>query len=129
MLRLSLLTPARQDGLSAAELTKRKVNKQILLEGAAAFNLKPKVGLQFLSDHGVIYADPAMPREESLARFFKTTPRLDKKLLGDFISRPDQLEVLRAFMHLMEFDGVRLSLSRFLERLLTRCVRKSFAMR
>ena len=49
-----------------------------------------------------------MPREESLARFFKTTPRLDKKLLGDFISRPDQLEVLRAFMHLMQFDGVSL---------------------
>jgi brefeldin A-resistance guanine nucleotide exchange factor 1 len=49
-----------------------------------------------------------MPREESLALFFKTTPRLDKKLLGDFISRPDQLEVLRAFMHLMHFDGVSL---------------------
>lgn len=52
-----------------------------------------------------------MSREESLARFFKTTPRLDKKLLGDFISRPDQLEVLRAFMHLMEFEGVRFSWS------------------
>lgn len=85
----------------------RKTNKQVLLEGAAAFNLKPKVGLKFLEEHGVIYSDPAMPREESLARFFKTTPRLDKKLLGDYISRPDQLEVLRAFMHLMEFDGVK----------------------
>lgn len=47
-----------------------------------------------------------MSREESLARFFKTTPKLDKKLLGDYISRPDQLEVLKAFMKLMEFDGV-----------------------
>lgn len=56
----------------------------------------------------MIYSDLAMPRAESLARFFKTTPRLDKKLLGDFISRPDQLEVLRAFMGLMEFDGVSL---------------------
>lgn len=110
------LTRARQDGISAAELTKRKVNKQVLLEGAAAFNLKPKVGLQFLSDHGVIYADPEMPRAESLARFFKTTPRLDKKLLGDFISRPDQLEVLKAFMHLMEFNGVRRVFPRSLSR-------------
>lgn len=49
-----------------------------------------------------------MSREESLARFFKTTPKLDKKLLGDYISRPDQLEVLKAFMKLMEFDGVSL---------------------
>lgn len=51
-----------------------------------------------------------MPRAESLARFFKTTPRLDKRLLGDFISRPDQLDVLRAFMHLMDFEGVRFTL-------------------
>jgi brefeldin A-resistance guanine nucleotide exchange factor 1 len=95
---------------SADELSVAKTNKQILLDGAAAFNTKPKVGLQFLEKHGVIYSDSSMPREESLARFFKTTPRLDKKLLGDFISRPDQLEVLRAFMRLMQFDGVRFPL-------------------
>lgn len=91
----------------AEEVAKSKANKRILLEGAAAFNLKPKVGLKFLEEHGIIYGDPSMPRAESLARFFKTTPRLDKRLLGDFISRPDQLDVLRAFMHLMDFEGVR----------------------
>ncbi|GEM12705.1 sec7 domain-containing protein [Rhodotorula toruloides] len=89
----------------AEEVAKSKANKRILLEGAAAFNLKPKVGLKFLEEHGIIYNDPSMPRAESLARFFKTTPRLDKRLLGDFISRPDQLDVLRAFMHLMDFEG------------------------
>lgn len=62
--------------------------------------------MQFLEEHGIIYEDPSVPREESLARFFKTTPRLDKKLLGDYISRGEQIEVLRAFMGLMEFDGV-----------------------
>lgn len=92
-------------GLTAAEAAAAKAHKRILLEGAAAFNLKPKVGLKFLEEHGIIYADPLVPRPESLARFFKTTPRLDKKLLGDFISRPDQLDVLKAFMRLMEFDG------------------------
>lgn len=97
-----------EDELSASELELRKTNKKLLLEGAAAFNLKPKVGLKFLEENGVIYSDPKMSREESLARFFKTTPRLDKKLLGDFISRPDQLEVSRAFMGLMEFNGVSL---------------------
>lgn len=64
-----------------------------------------------------------MSREESLARFFKTGPRLDKKLLGDFISRPDQLEVLRAFMGLMEFDGVSLlRLEEEVVLLLTSCI-------
>lgn len=107
------------DGL-AEEVAKSKSNKRILLEGAAAFNLKPKVGLKFLEEHGIIYNDPSMPRAESLARFFKTTPRLDKRLLGDFISRPDQLDVLRAFMHLMDFEGVRRSLSALPRVALTR---------
>ncbi|GAA5882904.1 hypothetical protein JCM1840_000744 [Sporobolomyces johnsonii] len=90
----------------AATVSASKANKRTLLEGAAAFNLKPKVGLQFLEDHGVIYAeDPPIPRAESLARFLKTTPRLDKRLLGDFISRPDQVDVLRAFMQLVDFNG------------------------
>lgn len=77
-----------------------------MLQGAAEFNLKPKIGLKYLEEHGIIGASPSMTREQSLAMFFKTTPKLDKKLLGDFISRPDQIEVLRAFMRLMDFEGV-----------------------
>lgn len=91
----------------ADEVARSKANKRLLLEGAAAFNRKPKVGLQFLEEHGIIYSDPKVPRPESLARFLKTTPRLDKRLLGDFISRPDMIDVLQSFMHLMEFEGVR----------------------
>ncbi|GAA6008572.1 Sec7 domain-containing protein [Rhodotorula paludigena] len=89
----------------ADEVARSKANKRLLLEGAAAFNRKPKVGLQFLEEHGIIYSDPKVPRPESLARFLKTTPRLDKRLLGDFISRPDMVDVLQSFMHLMEFEG------------------------
>ena len=96
-----------QDAPTAENIAAQKASKQLLLEGAASFNLKPKVGLKFLEEHGVIYNDPSISREESLARFLATTPRLDKKLLGDFISRPDQIETLKAFMKLMEFDGVR----------------------
>ncbi|GAA5978631.1 hypothetical protein JCM5350_002459 [Sporobolomyces pararoseus] len=84
----------------AEDVSRSKSNKQVLLEGAAAFNLKPKVGIQFLEEHGVITKDPA-----SLANFLKTTPKLDKKLLGDFISRPDQIEVLKSFMQSMDFSG------------------------
>ncbi|KAK4046649.1 GDP/GTP exchange factor for ARF [Microbotryomycetes sp. JL201] len=103
--RLEEPSATSQSNPTAAELADTKSRKQILLQGAAEFNLKPKVGIKFLEDHGVIYSDPTMTREESLARFFKTTPRLDKKLLGDFISRPDQIDVLRAFMRLMDFKG------------------------
>ncbi|GAA6005362.1 hypothetical protein JCM11491_002672 [Sporobolomyces phaffii] len=82
------------------DVSRSKSNKQMLLEGAAAFNTKPKVGIKFLEEHGVITKEPS-----SLANFLKTTPKLDKKLLGDFISRPDQIEVLKSFMQSMDFTG------------------------
>ena len=87
-------------------MSRSKANKQVLLEGAAAFNTKPKVGIKYLEEHGVITKEPA-----SLANFLKTTPKLDKKLLGDFITRPDQLEVLKSFMQSMDFSGVSHTIS------------------
>lgn len=47
-----------------------------------------------------------MTKERSLATFLKSSTRLDKKLLGDFISRPDQLELLSAFLRLFDYQGV-----------------------
>lgn len=90
-------------------LARDKEGKRALLEGAAKFNKKPKEGLKFLEAKGIIYDDPNLPRPQSLALFFKTCPRLDKKLLGDYISRPDNLEVLKAFMTLFDFRGKLIS--------------------
>ncbi|GAA95631.1 uncharacterized protein L969DRAFT_615408 [Mixia osmundae IAM 14324] len=80
-----------------------KERKRILLAGASRFNEKPKLGLAFLEKEGIIYNDPQQTRPQSLALFFKSCPRLDKKLLGDFISRPDNVEVLKCFMELFDF--------------------------
>ncbi|KNF04843.1 hypothetical protein PSTG_01897 [Puccinia striiformis f. sp. tritici PST-78] len=90
-------------------LARDKEGKRALLEGAAKFNLKPKEGLKFLEAKGVIYDDPTLPRPQSLAFFFKTCPRLDKKLLGEYISRPENLEILKAFMTLFDFRGKLIS--------------------
>ncbi|MBW0475602.1 hypothetical protein O181_015317 [Austropuccinia psidii MF-1] len=90
-------------------LARDKKVKIALLEGAARFNEKPKEGLKFLEANGSIYEDPTLLRPQSLALFFKTCPRLDKKLLGDYISRPENLEVLKAFMTLFDFRGKLIS--------------------
>ncbi|OAV97389.1 hypothetical protein, variant [Puccinia triticina 1-1 BBBD Race 1] len=90
-------------------LARDKEGKRALLEGAAKFNQKPKEGLKFLEAKGIIYDDPTLPRPQSLAFFFKTCPRLDKKLLGEYISRPENLEVLKAFMTLFDFRGKLIS--------------------
>ncbi|KAI0781091.1 Sec7-domain-containing protein [Trametes elegans] len=105
---------ARAEGASAAwpphyprpeDLQHTKSKKRLVLTGAARFNTKPKTGLTFLEENKLIYSDPNEPRPLSLAKFLKHSARIDKRLLGDFISRPENIEVLKAFMTLMDFKG------------------------
>jgi len=60
----------------------------------------------------LIYANPEVPRPQSLAEFLKTCARIDKRILGDFISKPDNLDVLEAFIGLFDFKNVR-AITRF----------------
>ncbi|EPQ28209.1 uncharacterized protein PFL1_04037 [Pseudozyma flocculosa PF-1] len=87
-----------------ALLSERKGKKAAILAGAARFNAKPKDGLAYLEKEGLIdTSDASVPRATHIAKFLKECPRLDKKLLGDYISRPDNVEVLRAFIGLFDF--------------------------
>lgn len=78
------------------------------------FNAKPKNGIAFLEKQGLIApsADDEgtddEKRQKAIARFLRSSTRLDKKLLGEYISRPDQVELLNAFIGLFDFKGVRL---------------------
>ncbi|KAL0577890.1 GDP/GTP exchange factor for ARF [Marasmius crinis-equi] len=92
---------------SAEALRQIKSQKKLILTGASRFNNKPKTGLAFLEEAGLIYADlsPEVTRPVSLARFLKGCTRLDKRLLGDYISRPENIEVLKAFMDLFDFQN------------------------
>ncbi len=113
---LHIYSTRRADTLkntSAAEtLTSRKSRKDLLLTGTAIFNAKPKQGLAFLEKNGIISVDQAgadseaEKRTKATARFLRHSTRLDKKLLGEYISRPDQIELLKAFIGLFDFRGV-----------------------
>ena len=52
-----------------------------------------------------------MSKERSLAVFLKNCTRLDKRLLGDFISKPDNVDILKAFIGLFDFKDVSLQFS------------------
>jgi brefeldin A-resistance guanine nucleotide exchange factor 1 len=45
-------------------------------------------------------------KNTSLASFLKSTPRLNKQLLGDYLSKPANIDILRAFVKLFDFKGV-----------------------
>ena len=88
-------------------LLDKKSTKNLVSTGVARFNENPKFGLVFLEENKVIYADPDVPRSRSLAEFLKNCARLDKRILGDFISKPENLDVLEAFIGLFDFKDVR----------------------
>lgn len=76
------------------------------------FNAKPKQGIAMLEKEGLIKPDDGPGTEEEkrlrgMAKFLRSSSRLDKRELGDWISRPDNLELLKAFIGLFDFKGVR----------------------
>ena len=85
----------------------KKSTKNLVSTGVARFNANTKSGLVFLEENKLVYADPEVPRPQSLAEFLKTCARIDKRILGDFISKPDNLDVLEAFIGLFDFKDVR----------------------
>ncbi|EKD02218.1 brefeldin a-resistance guanine nucleotide exchange factor 1 (bfa-resistant gef 1) [Trichosporon asahii var. asahii CBS 8904] len=92
------------------QLAKDKDRKAVLIAGIEQFNVKPKVGLEFLRKNGVIVPDDGPGTDEdrmrrATARFLKSSSRLDKRELGDYISRPDQIDLLKEFIGLFDFKG------------------------
>ncbi|CED82462.1 Pattern-formation protein/guanine nucleotide exchange factor [Phaffia rhodozyma] len=86
-------------------LAETKERKRILLVGASRFNTKPKTGLTYLEEHGLLITEPGLSRNQAIASLLKSSPRLDKKVLGEYISRPENIEVLKAFIEMFDFKG------------------------
>jgi len=97
-----------------ATLREQRRKKKIIIKGASKFNEKPKVGLGYLEAQGIIKdaTDPV-----AVANFLKGTSRVNKKVLGDFISKRGNEAILEAFLNLFDFSGKRVdeALRQFLE--------------
>ena len=77
--------------------------KQKLDTGILRFNMKPKKGLQYLMEQGLLDGSA-----ESVASFFHSNPALDKTAVGDFMGEDVAFNkaVLHAFAQLMDFRGL-----------------------
>jgi brefeldin A-resistance guanine nucleotide exchange factor 1 len=83
-------------------LRNQRNKKKIIIQGATKFNEDPKAGIAFLASQGII-ENPDDPR--LIARFLKGTSRISKKVLGEFISKKSNENVLDAFIDLINFSG------------------------
>lgn len=89
---------------SAEMLQQKRRRKKLVVEGVKKFNQNPKKGLAYLQEKGII-EDATDP--ESVASFLRGTSRVDKKVLGEFISKRENEALLDAFMAKMDFAGKR----------------------
>ncbi|KAK4999865.1 GDP/GTP exchange factor for ARF [Elasticomyces elasticus] len=96
--------PKTKDLPNREMLRQRRALKQIIIRGTTKFNENPKAGIAFLASQGVI-EDPNDPH--SITKFLKGTTRIDKKILGEFLSKKTNDHILNAFMELFDFAGQR----------------------
>ena len=68
---------------------------QLLQAGSDQFNTKPKKGIEFLQEHSLL-STPLNPEE--IAKFLKENPKLDKKMVADYIGDRRNAKVLDAFV-------------------------------
>ncbi|KAI4248575.1 MAG: hypothetical protein LQ352_005900 [Teloschistes flavicans] len=86
------------------KLRERRARKKIVIRGATRFNENPKSGIAYLASQGII-DDP--DNAHSVATFLRGTTRISKTVLGDFLSKKSNDQLLRAFMDLFDFDKKR----------------------
>ncbi|KAL8691497.1 MAG: hypothetical protein Q9218_003283 [Villophora microphyllina] len=86
------------------KLRERRARKKIVIRGATRFNENPKSGIAFLASQGII-DNP--DNAHSIATFLRGTTRISKAVLGDFLSKKSNDQLLRAFMALFDFTNKR----------------------
>ena len=80
-----------------------KEKKKLLAAGTDQFNVKPDKGIQFLQDNGIIGSTT-----EEIALFLRENPHLDKKVIGEYVSRKKNVAVLSAFVKSFDFRNLRI---------------------
>ena len=72
-----------------------KRRKKLLQTGTEQFNVKPAKGIAFLQEHGLL-STPLDTGE--VTTYLRENPRLDKKMIGEYVSAKKNAKVLEAFV-------------------------------
>lgn len=86
------------------KLKEQRARKKVIIRGATKFNENPQSGIAFLSSEGIIDNRDDV---HSVVRFLRGTARISKSVLGEFISKKSNEQILEAFLDLFDFSGKR----------------------
>ncbi|XP_054008393.1 Golgi-specific brefeldin A-resistance guanine nucleotide exchange factor 1 [Hylaeus anthracinus] len=90
------------------ELLAIKSNKRWLVLGTEKFNENPREGIAKLTEHNLLGGSPGNPDPEKVAKFLKENPGLDKKAIGEYISKKENKNVLNCFVHNFDLRNTRI---------------------
>ncbi|EDV36206.1 uncharacterized protein Dana_GF12843, isoform A [Drosophila ananassae] len=104
--RLRLQSGGDALGITSEQLANVKQKKRLLSQGTERFNTRPEKGIQYLQEHGILNAelDPMQ-----VALFLRENPGLDKKMIGEYISKKKNVDskILINFVDSFDFTGLR----------------------
>ncbi|KAM3160202.1 ARF guanine-nucleotide exchange factor 2 [Lachancea thermotolerans] len=84
---------------------KERAKKTEFIKCTESFNEKPKKGIPLLIEHKFIESDS----ETDIAKFlFEKNGRLNKKSIGEHLANPDNISLLKKFVNLFDFKGLRI---------------------
>ncbi|SCU98203.1 LAFA_0G16292g1_1 [Lachancea sp. 'fantastica'] len=93
------------EGGATIDALEERAKKTEFIKCTDAFNEKPKKGIALLIQHKFINSDS----NEDVAKFlFDENGRLNKKAIGEHIASPDNLPLLKKFIELFDFKGLRI---------------------
>ncbi|ROT77625.1 Golgi-specific brefeldin A-resistance guanine nucleotide exchange factor 1 [Penaeus vannamei] len=98
--------------VSREQLLALKEKKKLLAAGTDQFNAKPEKGIKFLQENGIVSCSV-----EDIAVFLRENPRLSKQMIGEYVSKKKNVDILSAFVKSFEFRNLRVdeALRMFLE--------------
>ncbi|KAJ8098786.1 hypothetical protein POJ06DRAFT_213020 [Lipomyces tetrasporus] len=103
--RLDMPSTTKPNYPTVVQLMEQRDKKQLIIQGTSKFNDDPKKGIQFLVENGII-DDASNPK--SISAFLKNTSRISKKLLGEFLAKPSNKDILDCFIDSFDFKDKRI---------------------
>src|SRR5690606_5996135 len=82
-------------------LEEQRHQKMDLMVGINLFNKKPEKGLEYFIKHKKLNNSP-----KDIAIFLKSTEGLNKKMIGEYIGKKSNIQVLHEFVGLFDFFGM-----------------------
>lgn len=100
-------TTTSEGVLTSAQIADVKEKKRILSQGTELFNTRAEKGIQYLQENGML-SETLDPRE--VADFLRNNPGLDKKQIGEYISKRKSVEnkILEHFVKSFDFSNMRI---------------------